>query len=248
LNTLTGTPEELAKIWEEEGVHFFPRQFDWVKGELVFELKSHPPLTSLPSFQKGWFYIQDPSTLLAPSLLGPQPGEDVMDMCAAPGGKTTFMAQLMENRGTIVALEPHIARREMVRRNCGRLGVTCVKISPEPGTEPNDKLYDRILIDAPCSNSGVIRRRVDLRWRIQPQEIARLRQTQEQLLNEAAKQLRKGGTLAYSTCSLELEENQEVIQSFLAREQSFKLEKERALLPFADGVDGAYVALLEKAS
>src|ERR1051325_2371593 len=82
LNTLKGPAEALAKLWEEEGVHFFPRQFEWIKGELVFELKSHPPLTTLPSFQEGWFYIQDPSTLLAPFLLAPQPGEEVLDMCA----------------------------------------------------------------------------------------------------------------------------------------------------------------------
>src|SRR4051812_34903418 len=247
LNSLKGAPEGLAKLWEEEGVHFFPRQFDWLKGELVFELKSHPPLATLPSFQGGWFYIQDPSTLLAPTLLAPQASERIVDMCAAPGGKTTFMAQLMENRGLIVAREPHFARREMVRRNCERLGVTCVQISTEPANPSQQELFDRVLIDAPCSNSGVVRRRVDLRWRIDPEEIARLRQTQEQLLQEGARQLRKGGTLVYSTCSLELEENQGVIQPFLAAEPSFKLEQERSLLPFEHAVDGAYVALLSKA-
>jgi 16S rRNA (cytosine967-C5)-methyltransferase len=243
LNTLRGTPEQLAEMWEKEEVHFFPRQFDWVKGDLVFELKSHPPLTTLPSFQQGWFYVQDPSTLLAPALLNPRPGEKVLDLCAAPGGKTTYMAQLMENSGTITAHDTHIARREMIRRNCERLGIKSVEIvSTLPAEAKED--YNRILIDAPCSNTGVMRRRVDLRWRVQPEEIKRLRQTQKDLLKAAVLHLSPGGTLAYSTCSLEPEENGELIQEFLSENKNLTLQSERSLLPFADGVDGAYVALL----
>ena len=102
--------------------------------------------------------------------------------------------------------------------------------------------FDRILVDAPCSNTGVMRRRVDLRWRIQPEEIERLRTAQLDLLEQAATQVKPGGVLVYSTCSLEPEENQEVVKQFLSDHADFKLESERELLPFADNVDGAYVA------
>lgn len=233
----------LLQYWEKEGVVAEPREFDWAKNLSIYELKSFPPLKSLSSFEQGMFYIQDPSTLLAVNLLAPQPGERVLDGCAAPGGKTTLIAQLMEDRGLVSAedISPH--RLDLVRENCLRLGVTCVKIG-----EPSSEQYDRILIDTPCSNTGAMRRRVDLRWRIKPEEISRLRETQLSLLNNAATKLKPGGTLVYSTCSLEPEENESVLHEFLQNHSNFKLDSERALLPFRDGVDGAYVARLTTAA
>jgi len=223
---------------------------------LVFELKSHPPLASLESFQQGWFYIQDPSTLLAPCQLSPQPGETILDLCAAPGGKTTFLAQLMNNQGRIVACDVSEERLKLLRENCRRLGVTCVEFRRSRGDEarisnsefriPNSE-FDKILVDAPCSNTGVLRRRVDLRWRIQPKEFGRLGKIQRDLLGQAAPQLKPRGILVYSTCSLEPEENQEVVKQFLAKHADFKLESEQELLPFVHGVDGAYVARLKRA-
>lgn len=247
-NLLKTSPEELAAVWEKEGVRFVPRQFNWVVGDLVFELHSHPSINAMPSFQQGLFYIQDPSTLLAVSFLAPEPGESVLDLCAAPGGKTTFMAQLMANRGLIMAQDTHMLRRRMVEQNCQRLGVTCVHLSaPAEGVNPElTTPYDRVLVDAPCSNSGVMRRRVDLRWRIQSNEIGRLRRGQLDLLESAALQVKKGGILVYSTCSLEPEENEQVVQEFLKSHKNFSLEKERMLLPFEHAVDGAYVARLRR--
>lgn len=244
VNTLRATPETLAAQLETEGVHFVPRPCDWVGPDLVFELKSHPPLAGLPSFQQGRFYIQDPSTLLAVRQLEPHPGDSVLDLCAAPGGKTTFIAQLMNNQGQIMAQDPQIHRRELIRQNCDRLGVTCVQLARSTTTVNPDLTapYDRILVDAPCSNTGVLRRRVDLRWRIRPEELLRLRATQVELLQQAALQLKPGGTLVYSTCSLEREENEEVTQEFLRGRSDWRLESERLLLPFVEGVDGAYVA------
>jgi len=214
----------------------------------LFRLDSHPSLATLPSFMEGWFYVQDPSTLLAVIELDPKPGETVLDACAAPGGKTAFIAQLMENRGLIVAEDNDAARLALVRENCTRLGVTCVQTT-SAGTEPvapssPPALFDRILVDAPCSNTGVMRRRVDLRWRVRPEEIERLRRSQLDLLRRAATRLKPGGTLVYSTCSLEPEENGSVIRQFLADHPAYKLASERELLPFADGTDGAYVAKL----
>jgi 16S rRNA (cytosine967-C5)-methyltransferase len=212
----------------------------------VFQLESHPPLAGLRSFRDGWFYVQDPSTLLAVSELDPLPAHVVLDLCAAPGGKTTYIAQRMQNRGRITAQDAQEDRLALIRENCTRLGVTCVEASVAPsGVLVNPaKKFDRVLVDAPCSNSGVMRRRVDLRWRIRPEEIERLRGEQLQVLRQAAPRVKPGGTLVYSTCSLEPEENGAVVKEFLAEHPLFKLEKERELLPFVEGVDGAYVAKL----
>src|SRR5213076_1587651 len=131
----------------------------------------------------------------------------------------------------------------LIQENCERLGVTCVEAVLPPALKSKRAAgFDRILIDAPCSNTGVMRRRVDLRWRIRPEEIVRLRATQLDLLRQAALLLKPGGTLVYSTCSLEPDENQEVVKEFLSGGADFTLEHERELLPFVEGVDGVYVA------
>ena len=250
LNTLKAKAESLAQRWEAEGVLFTPRNWEWAERDTVFELRSHPPLGSLASFQEGLFYVQDPSTLLPVRMLDPKPGEAVLDACAAPGGKTTYIAQLMENRGLIMAQDIDVRRREMVRENCTRLGIRIVNLS-RATTAVNPELsepFDRALVDVPCSNTGVMRRRVDLRWRIEQAELKRLVSTQLQLLTRVGEQVKAGGVVVYSTCSLEPEENGEVVRRFLRERESFKLEAERALLPFEHGVDGAYVAQLVRAA
>jgi 16S rRNA (cytosine967-C5)-methyltransferase len=244
VNTLRVDAEKLLAQWRDEGVHydFFSR--DWLGENLVFEMKSLPPLGSLASLRDGWFYVQDPSTLLSVRELDPQPGETILDFCAAPGGKTTALAQVMQNRGRIVAQDRQFDRLPLLRQNCDRLGATCVEISRGEGVifpELNVH-FDRILVDAPCSNSGVMRRRVDLRWRVRPEEIDRLQRLQAGLLDEAAKLLKPGGTLVYSTCSLEPEENEGVVEPFLAAHAGFACVHRKQLTPMNDAVDGAFVA------
>ena len=285
VNTLKIEPAKLLPIWRNENVEYdFVRQ-DWFEENLVFELKSHPPLNRLPSFLNGFFYIQDPSTLLAVRELDLRPGQTVLDLCAAPGGKLTYIAQLMGNQGRIVACDVDAGRLKLIEDNCARLGVTCVEVLPgsagvppasgarplvrfDEGTKKaaeehpdapmltpvkrperrapilTDQKFDRILVDAPCSNTGVMRRRVDLRWRLSLEEIERLRTMQLELLRTAAHQLQSGGILVYSTCSLELEENRKVIDTVLSNHPDFKLEAECQLVPWREGVDGAYVAKL----
>jgi 16S rRNA (cytosine967-C5)-methyltransferase len=244
---------DLLARWRDENVEYDFVRRDWFEENLVFELKSHPPLASLDSFRQGWFYVQDPGTLLAPAQLGAQPGETILDFCAAPGGKTTFIAQLINNQGRLVAQDVSEERLKWIQENCARLGVTCVEavlpstLNSLPGqsgatTGQPSTGFDCVLVDGPCSNTGVMRRRVDLRWRIQPKEIERLRAAQLDLLGQAATQVKPGGVLVYSTCSLEPEENGEVVKQFLSDHAGFKLESERELLPFVDNVDGAYVA------
>lgn len=246
VNTLRTTAEALLPQWREEGVEYDFVRRDWLPENLVFELRSHPPLATLGSFKAGHFYVQDPSTLVAVLQLAPEPGERVLDLCAAPGGKLTFIAQVTGNQGLIVAYDPAADRLERVRENCVRLGVQCVEVAP-PGAALEGiagRHFDRVLVDAPCSNTGVLRRRVELRWRIRGEEIQRLAKEQQDLLRRAASLLAPGGTLVYSTCSIEAEENQEVVEAFRREHPGFELEEERQLNPFKDGVDGAYVARL----
>ena len=242
VNTLKTEPAKLTEQWREENVGHDAVARDWTGEQLAFELKSHPPLAFMKSFTDGGFYVQDPSTLLAGRTLDPQPGETILDLCAAPGGKTTFIAQLMNNTGKIIAHDTP-DRVKLITENCRRLDVTNVETVSTFNFQPT--IFDRVLVDAPCSNTGVLRRRVDLRWRVTTDEIARLRATQVDLLALAASVLRPGGVVVYSTCSLEPEENSEVVKSFLAEHPNFSLELERQLLPFTDGVDGAFVAKLK---
>ena len=235
---------DLLTLWRDENVEYDFVRRDWLDENLVFELKSHPPFATLQSFRLGFFYVQDPSTLLAVRELNPLPGETILDLCAAPGGKTTYIAQLMRNEGKILAHDPAAERVKLIQDNCARLGV--VRVEPTSHFPVLTSHFDRLLIDAPCSNTGVLRRRVDLRWRIRTEEIERLRATQLDLLRRAAPLLKRGGTLVYSTCSLELEENQDVIEEFLREQIGFKLEARREFIPFADEVDGAFVAKLRK--
>jgi len=236
-NTLRGSVDALTTAWQAEGVEFKARQFQW--SPLVFELQRHPPLATLGSFQRGLFYLQDPSTLLAAKEIEPRGGESILDLCAAPGGKTTYIAQLTSNQATVVAEDVQPARLALVKENASRLGARI-----EMGPADPERKFDSILIDAPCSNTGALRRRVDLRWRLREGDIAKLVGTQLKLLETAARRVRPGGAILYSTCSLEAEENQEVTRKFVAGRPEFSIELEKELWPFRDGVDGAYVARL----
>ncbi len=202
------------------------------------------------AWSRGAYYVQDPSTLIAVDVLDPQPGESVLDVCAAPGGKTTYIAQKMENRGRIIAADSSSARLGLVAENCKRLGVRIVATLPCDGTRLNRCLrgerFDRVLVDAPCSNTGVMRRRPDLRWRLEEKEIARLAAVQLRLLRAAAEFTKPGGVLVYSTCSLETEENERVVEQFSAAQAECVLETTRSTFPPRDGVDGAFVARLRR--
>jgi 16S rRNA (cytosine967-C5)-methyltransferase len=198
--------------------------------------------------EQGLCYVQDPSTLLACELLDPQPGETVLDACAAPGGKTTYLAELMRNEGRLVACDLYESRVVRLRENLRRLAVAnteaLVHDTMQMGGPLKSSTFDRILIDAPCSNTGVLRRRVDVRWRLTEEDFIRMPIQQLALLRRAAQVVKPGGTIVYSTCSLEPEENDGVVERALAQIPGLTLIEKRRLLPFQDNVDGAFAAKL----
>lgn len=202
-----------------------------------------------PAIEEGLFYVQDPSTSLAVRLLDAQPGETVLDACAAPGGKSAFIAQQMQNEGRLVAGDRDASRLARLRENLGRLGVSIAETQQTDWTKSDAEKsarFDRILLDAPCSNTGVMRRRVDVRWRLQPADFPRMQLQQLLLARALVPLLKPGGTFVYSTCSLERDENEEVVAKIAAAFPELKLVEQSSITPFRDGFDGAFAARFEK--
>ncbi|MEY2495465.1 MAG: rRNA (cytosine967-C5)-methyltransferase [Verrucomicrobiota bacterium] len=209
-------------------------------------------LTSIPNdaLAGGQCYIQDPSTAAACVLLDPKPGERVLDACAAPGGKTAYLAELMNNDGFILACDRDKGRIRTLQDNLERLGISIAQFARHDWTNENPLAnagtFDRILLDAPCSNTGVMRRRVDLRWRLAPKDFLRMQEEQLGILRAVIALLKTGGALVYSTCSIEPEENEETVRAVLREFPFLELATEVSLLPFRDGFDGAYAAKLTR--
>lgn len=201
------------------------------------------------ALEQGLCYAQDPSTGIAPLMLGAQPGETILDACAAPGGKTSLIATMMRNEGRLIAADSAAPRLARLRANLDRLLVKNAQVfhhdlasdAPAPW---GGVRFDRILLDVPCSNTGVMRRRVDVRWRIRPGEFSTLATAQTRLLLAAIRHLRPGGTLVYSTCSIDAVENRGVIQAALEQAPSLRLQEERLVFPPDEQMDGAYAARL----
>ena len=211
-----------------------------------------PPRRELAA---GICYAQDPSTGIAPFMLKAKPGMTVLDTCAAPGGKTAILAQEMNNEGTLVATDSSAKRLERLRDNLKRMGVSIAECQvhdwlnmPEPASWKTrfPAGFDRILLDVPCSNTGVLRRRVDARWRLQPDFFPTINATQHALLLRMLGLLKPGGRLVYSTCSIEPQENIQLVRAVLKEAPGWQLLEDKLLLPHRDGVDGAYAALIER--
>lgn len=207
-----------------------------------------------PAVAAGECYVQDPSTAIACEILAPQPNETVLDACAAPGGKTSFLAQLMENRGHLLACDRDARRLAILIENLQRLGITNAQVlqhdwrRDSPSRELNERVFDRILVDAPCSNTGVMRRRVDVRWRLQPGDFTRMPNEQLGIVRAVLPLLKPGGVLVYSTCSIEPEENERVVERLLKEFSLLRLDESKSVLPFRDHIDGAFAAKLTRLS
>ena len=234
INPLTETPAELPGTPVEDAVGFY-------------KLEGSLPTALLAS---GDVYIQDPATRHSVELLAPLPGEHILDACAAPGGKAFLIAGALGSAATLTCTDSNDKRLPRLQENLTRLHAGDAKISLHDWTQPAPEewhgAFDAILLDVPCSNSGVIRRRVDVRWRLQAPDIERITITQRKILENALPCLKPGGRIVYSTCSIEKEENLGLVETFLAAHPELKLVATRESLPFRDHMDGAFAALITK--
>jgi 16S rRNA (cytosine967-C5)-methyltransferase len=242
VNTLKTTDDRLQAAFARLGVRTAP-------GEAEHSLRILSPveLSALESFAAGEFYIQDVSAMRAPVALGPARGEKVLDLCAAPGGKTTHLAQLARDQAEVSALDVSDAGVALVEENARRLGIRGIRTSVGDARHISDAMkrrFDAVLADVPCSNTGVLRRRVEARHRLTPDTLARMPVVQADILRTALAAARPGGRVVYSTCSIEPEENDLLVRSVLDENPDWSIDAEETFLPRADGPDGAYVARL----
>jgi 16S rRNA (cytosine967-C5)-methyltransferase len=212
-------------------------------------LLDHAAIRDLPGYGEGWFTVQDESAMRVAAAVAPEPGWSVLDLCAAPGGKSTHLAELMRDQGRVVACDVDDARLATVRDLASRLGLSCVetvRVDPyRPETIP-DGPFDAVLADVPCSNTGVMGRRPELRWRLSPADLTELVAVQRRLLLRAVGRARPGGVVVYSTCSIEPEENADLVRAVMAEAPGLTLEAEESSVP-GRPADGGYWARLRKA-
>lgn len=227
-------------------------------------LSDSVPLARLPGYNEGHWYVQGEAAMLVSRIVDPRPGETVADIGAAPGGKTTHLAALMNNQGRILAVDPHAGRLGVLEANARRLGVTCIEVKVQDGTQPLGEPVDRVLVDAPCSGFGVMYRKADLRWRATPEEVDALAALQRRILDSVAADVKPGGVLVYATCTVNRAENQDVVRAFLQDHPEFAPSDLRGWLPESwrqdaeadgsmiqvvphrHGVEGFFMARLEK--
>jgi 16S rRNA (cytosine967-C5)-methyltransferase len=216
-----------------------------------------------PLWEQGLFMPQSRAAMAVARVVEPQPGEQVLDLCAAPGGKTTHLAALMRGEGRIVAVERHPGRAEALQRTADRMGAASVEVRVADATEPQETdAYDRVLVDPPCSDLGTLAARPDARWRKDPADVAELAARQEAILAAAARAVRPGGVLVYATCTISPAENEQRIDVFLGQHADFAIEdpppdvpvwdhphvpRLMQTLPHRDGTDGFFMARLRRA-
>jgi len=209
------------------------------------KLLNSASVSDLPGYADGDFAIQDHASMIVASALEVRPGMRVLDLCAAPGGKSTHLAELMDDRGSIIACDIEIDRLETIRKLAERMKITCIKMTLLSKFEdPPSGPFDAALVDAPCSNTGVLGRRPEVRWRLKPREFEHLIQLQSRLLRAAIGRVKPGGTIVYSTCSIEPEENEQVVHD-VARDLDIRVDAEHHANPGRPS-DGGYWARLRK--
>ena len=220
--------------------------FEIVPDAEMIRIKSPRNVTQLPGFSAGDFTVQDITASKPVRVLNPQPDWAILDLCAAPGTKTTQLAEATDDSAKIVATDIDSRRLEMVKENIARLGIKSVDVAAY-GQILKSK-FDCVLLDVPCSNTGVLARRVEARYRINPEKIKELARIQGELLRTAAEMIKSDGKICYSTCSIQRAENSKLIEDFLKQNQNFTLESEQSTLPSAKGFDhdGGYTAILAK--
>ena len=243
VNLLKTTRDKILDALKNFGVQAQPSTFA-PEGIIC---RGHGALDKFQPLRDGLCQVQDESSMTAAHLLDPTAGDFVIDCCAAPGGKSTHIAELMQNRGRIVAADIYDTKLEHVKQNADRLGITIIEPTLTDARELGDKFpdcADKVLVDAPCSGLGVLRRKADMRWKKNPAELDALPALQEEILSSAARTLKCGGTLVYSTCTILRRENQSVVEKFLSTHADFDLVEMKIFLPNVTKTDGFFAAKL----
>ncbi len=239
-NVLKINTEELCSLLEKEGIKVNQTDGDLIQTDGFDVADSN-------LYRSGYFSIQDRGAFNAAITLSPQKGETVIDMCAAPGGKTTHMAELMQNEGKIIAFDIYEHKIKLIENAVKRLGITCVDAKINDASLKDNKLIDtadKVLCDVPCSGWGIIRRKPDIKFA--ENDVSLLPPLQLKILCNGADYLKKGGTLVYSTCTINKRENEEVINSFLELRKDFEKSYEKTYYPNKDNSDGFYICRLER--
>lgn len=259
VNSLRTSPDVLIADLEREGAVVRRGTFD----QDSLTLLSLPPkkrLHDLSSFQDGHFQVQDESSSLVVRLTKPEPGARVLDMCSAPGGKSAGMAIMMNDTGSITAMDIHERKLDLVKDTCRRLGITIVETRVSDAREFSGEEFDVVLLDAPCSGLGVLGRKSDVRWKKKEGDIGELQSLQKELIITAARYVKGGGVLVYSTCTVTVEENEEVVSHLLNSVPGFTIDVASTYLPAAlvtkegymrtwphrQGIGGAFAARLRR--
>ncbi|MBQ4404546.1 MAG: 16S rRNA (cytosine(967)-C(5))-methyltransferase RsmB [Selenomonadaceae bacterium] len=246
VNFLRTTREKILDALKNSGVQAEPSTF---APEGIICTKNHGALDKFQPLRAGLCQVQDESSMTAARFLNPQAGEFVIDCCAAPGGKATHLAELMQNRGRIVAADIYETKLEHITQNAERLGIKIIEPLLIDAQNIGEKFFnqaDKVLVDARCSGLGVLRRKADIRWKKISAELNDLPALQEKILASAAETLKRGGVLVYSTCTILKRENQDVVEKFLAAHGDFKLVETKTFLPHVTNTDGFFAAKLIK--
>lgn len=241
VNTLKNSCDELQKKLTDKGI---PCENTNVFG--CFKLKNSGSLEVLEEFKNGLFFVQDIASQMALSSFTINPGMRILDICSAPGGKTFTAAMLLEGKGSIDSCDLYEKRVGLIKNGADRLGVTIINTFVADATVKNDKLskYDRIICDVPCSGFGVIRRKPEIKYKLESFE--ELQEIQLNILQNAAGYLKPDGKLMYSTCTLRKNENENIVYKFLERNNDFEIENIRTLMPQTDSSDGFFYCILKR--
>lgn len=241
INTIKTAKEDLIKLFDETNIQYKQSAI----ADECLEITHAGSIKKLPGFDEGFWAVQGEASILTSIVLSPQPNENILDVCAAPGGKTAHIAALMSNTGHITALDLEPKRLDRIKENCKRLGITNVKtLTADAAAYTSDELYDRIITDVPCSNTGVLSKRPDARWLRRAEDIKKLAELQYKIIENASKFVKIGGTLVYSTCSIEKEENEEVVNKFLNNYKNFKLDVINNEIPWKLSSDSGLIQIV----
>jgi 16S rRNA (cytosine967-C5)-methyltransferase len=264
VNTLKTNKEELENTLRKEGFEIESAKYI----ENALTINNPSSLTKMRAFVDGLFQVQDESSMLVGRILDPKPGEFVVDVCSAPGGKSTHIAELMENKGQVIARDIHEHKIKLINDAANRLGIEIIKAEIFDASEQDENLRgkaDRVLVDAPCTGLGIIRRKPDIKWTRSLNDLNQIPELQEKILNASSQYVKPGGVLVYSTCTIEPRENEELVRKFIDMNKDYVLEDISGQLPGSlvkdsakdgyiqfytnrDGIDGFFISRMRKRS